>query len=95
MTKIPMALISADEFEIARSFIPELSGYQDYDDWLDYQYGRFMGWSLGGVDTELIPVVIEDFFSWCRKNKLSPSECALDEFGRQIETRARQVGLAA
>ena len=48
MTKIPMALISADEFEMARHFIPELSSYQDYDDWLDYQYGRFMGWSLGG-----------------------------------------------
>jgi len=95
MTKIPMALISADEFEMARHFIPELSAYQDYDDWLDYQYGRFMGWSLGGLDTELIPVALEEFVNWCCNTHRSPSEGALDEFCRQIESRAKQVYLAA
>ena len=95
MTKIPMALISADEFEIARRFIPEFSSYQDYDDWLDYQYGRFMGWSLGGLDTELISIALEDFLNWCRSNQFSPSEQALDDFSRQIESRAKHVYLAA
>lgn len=95
MTKIPMALISADEFEIARRLIPELSGYQDHDDWLDYQYGRLMGWSFGGLDTELVPISLEEFLNWCRDKQVHPSEVALDEFSRQIEAQAKQVSLAA
>ena len=95
MTRIPMALISADQFEIARRVIPELSSYQDYDDWLDYQYGRFMGWSLGGLDTELVTIALEDFLKWCLDNQFSPSERALDEFSQQIESRAKRVNLAA
>ena len=95
MNNFPVVMIAADEFETACAFIPELSAFPSYDDWLDYQYGRFMGWSLGGLDTELIEIGLEDFLNWCRNNQFSPSEHALDEFSRQIESRARQVYLAA
>ncbi len=95
MTDISVALISTNEFEIARDFIPELSEYQDYNDWLDYRYGRFMGCSLGGLDAVLITVGLEDFLNWCRDNQISPSEPALDEFSRHAEGRAEQVSLAA
>jgi hypothetical protein len=95
MTEIAVALLSASEFEIARSLIPELLEYRDYDDWLDCRYGRFMGCSLGGVDAELVDVRLEDFLSWCRLHQIAPSEAALDEFSRQAERSPEQVGLAA
>jgi hypothetical protein len=95
MTEIAVALLSANEFEIARRFIPELLEYRDYDDWLDCRYGRFMGSSLGGLDAELVSVRLEDFLSWCRHHQIAPNEPALDEFGRHAERQAEQVGLAA
>jgi hypothetical protein len=95
MTNVPMALISASEFELARDFIPELSEFKNYDDWLDYQNGRFMGCSLGGLDAKLITVSLEDFMIWCLSNQVSPSERALDEFSRQLQRRAEQGSLAA
>ena len=95
MTNVTMALISASEFELARDFIPEFLEYMDYDDWLDYQNGRFMGHSLAGLDVELIPVSLEDFMVWCLTNQVSPSERALDEFSGHLEKRAEQGSLAA
>ena len=47
MANSSIALISAKEFETARRFIPELSQHLNYEDWLDYQFGRMMGASLG------------------------------------------------
>jgi len=63
MTNIPVAMIAADEFETACAFIPELSAFPSYDDWLDYRYGRFMGCSLGGLRAELIPVGLVNFLA--------------------------------
>jgi hypothetical protein len=95
MTDIAVALLSANEFEIARRFIPELLEYRDYDDWLDCRYGRFMGCSLGGLDAGLITVRLEEFLNWCRNHHIAPSEPALDEFSRHAERPAEDVGLAA
>jgi hypothetical protein len=95
MTNVSMAMISASEFELARDFIAEFSKYRDYDDWLDYQNGRFMGRSLAGLDVKLIPVSLEDFMIWCLANQVSPSERALDEFSGHLERRAEQGSLAA
>jgi len=82
-----MAVIPADEFEIACAFINELSNDLNHDDWLDCQYGLFMGRSLGGLRTELIPDGLEDFLKWRCNREISPSERALDEFGRPLERR--------
>ncbi len=95
MTNVSMALLSASEFELARDFIPDLSQYRDYDDWLDYQNGQFMGRSLAGLDVKLIPVSLEDFMIWCLANQVSPSERALDEFSGHLERRVEQGSLAA
>ena len=95
MTEIAVALLSANEFEIARRFIPELLEYRDYDDWVDCRYGRLMGCSLGGLDAELVSVGLEEFLNWCRNHQIAPSEPALDQFSRHAERSAEQVGLAA
>ena len=95
MTNFPMALLSADEFETARGFIPELSEYLNYDDWLDYRYGHFMGCSLGGLSPKWVAIRLEDFLIWCLGNQTSPSEGALDEYCRHMERRREQACLAA
>jgi hypothetical protein len=87
MTNFPVAVTPADEFEIACAFIHELSNNLNHDDWLDYQYRLFMGRSLGGLRAELIPDDLEDFLNWRCNVEISPSEHALDEFGRHLERR--------
>lgn len=95
MANSSIALISAKEFETARRFIPELSQHLNYEDWLDYQFGRMMGASLGGDDSELVTVSLDEFLNWCRAKKIHPSERALDVFSGQRDSQAEEGWLAA
>jgi hypothetical protein len=88
-------LLSAEEFEEARALVAGLSGYRDYDDWLDYREGRFMGYSVGGAAAELFPVVLRDFLVWCCKHQIPPTEAALDAFAWQAEAPSARISAAA
>jgi len=87
MTQMSFAVLSPAEFEIARGLISELSDYAGYDDWLDSRYGRYMGYSLGGADAELVDVNLAPFLDWCVVHKLRPSESALDAFALESVSR--------
>ncbi len=89
MTNVPMATRAASEFEDACAFIPELWDFVDHEHWLDYLYGRFMGWSLGGLRTELIPVCLEDFLDWRRNGENPLREHALGD--RRSEEQAEKA----
>lgn len=80
MNNVPMALLSAAEFEIARHLISGLSTCASYNEWLDRRYGTFMGRSLGGEDTGFTTVRLEPFLKWCACHGVRPSELALDAF---------------
>ena len=80
MTNVPIAVLSAAEFEIARELIAELSAHPSYDDWLDCRYGTFMGRSLGGDDAHLVTVSLGPFLEWCDDRGFRPSEFTLDAF---------------
>jgi hypothetical protein len=80
MNNVPIALLSAAEFEVAHDLISGLSAYASYDDWLDWRYGMFMGRSLGGEDAGLVTVRLEPFLEWCAHHGVRPSESALDAF---------------
>jgi hypothetical protein len=95
LSNLRIALLSADEFEGARAFIPELAQYRDYEDWLDHREGRFMGYSLGGAGAELFVVGLQGFLTWCCKHKIPPTESALDAFAWQSEKRSKDVHAAA
>ena len=105
MNNVPIALLSAAEFEIARDLISGLSAHLSYDDWLDCRYGMFMGRSLAGEDAGLVTVSLGAFLEWCDDRGLRPSESTLDAFalhsarGRNtrqaVESSAPSLGRSA
>jgi len=95
MDKVLVGVVSEAEFSRAQERIPELSNYCSYDDWLDSRYGRFMGLSLGGAETSLETLVLDDFLSWCGGRRISPSEDALDAYAHYALRRSRREPLSA
>ena len=95
MNKILVGVVSAADFERALEYIPELSNYGDYDDWLDSRYGRFMGLSTAGAEASLETVPLEDFLRWCASRRLRPSEDALDDYAQLTSHSSRREPLSA
>jgi hypothetical protein len=95
MDKILVGVVSAADFERARSSVSELSNYSGYDDWLDSRHGHFMGLSLGGADASLETVGLDDFLGWCGALRMPPSEAALDAYAQHARLRSRREPLSA
>jgi hypothetical protein len=93
MTSVPVAVLSAAEFEIARRLMSDLSAHLSYDDWVDCRHGTFMGRSLGGDGASLVTVSLGPFLEWCDDRGLRPSESALDAFAEvsAADSNARQT----
>jgi hypothetical protein len=85
MNKVLVGVVPPADFERARDYIPELSDYSDYEDWLDSRYGRFMGLSLSGVEASLETVTLDDFLNWCGARRIGPSEAELDAYAGHSE----------
>jgi hypothetical protein len=90
MNNFLVGVVSAVDFERARTCISELSDYVDYDDWLDSRYGRFMGLSLSGAETRLETVALDDFLGWCGARRMRPSEAALDAYAEDSSRPSRR-----
>jgi hypothetical protein len=95
MNMVLVGVVSAAEFERARDYIPELSNYRDYDDWLDCRYGRFIGLSLSGAEASLETIALDDFLDWCGARRMRPSEAALDAYAEHSRHRSRREPLSA
>ena len=65
MSVDPIAMLTSEEFERGREFVPEFSNYFSYEDWVDSREGLFIGLSMAGADSRLVSVSLEDFRSWC------------------------------
>ena len=93
MTNVSIAVLSAEEFDIARRLMSDLSAHLSYDDWVDCRYGTFMGRSLGGDEAELVTVSLGPFLAWCDDQGLRPSESTLDAFALRYapDGNARQA----
>jgi hypothetical protein len=95
MNEIPVGVVSARDFQRARDYIPELSDYTDYEDWLDSRHGRFMGLSMAGAEASLETVALDDFLDWCGANRMRPSEAELDAYAQHSRLHARREPLSA
>jgi|SRR5579872_7480458 hypothetical protein len=73
-------LISADEFDRAKTAIPEWKDYSGYEDWRETCEGFQIGLAMAGLDVKMIPVTLASFLSWCRDTKTLPGARALESF---------------
>ena len=92
------------DFENARRTIEGLEQFIDYDDWLDFAQGMYVGRGMAGIELTLVPVTSRSFGEWCRKRSVRPSLCVLDDFvalelegltGPNLEERTGQTGSVA
>lgn len=95
MSTVLVGVVSAAEFGRAMDYIPELSHYCDYDDWLDDRVGRFMGLSMAGAEASLEAVALDDFLDWCGAHRMRPSEAALDAYAEYSRRRPHLEPLSA
>jgi hypothetical protein len=95
MSNFLVGVVSAAEFGRAMDYIPELSHYCDYDDWLDDRVGRFMALSMAGAEASLEAVGLDDFLDWCSGRAMRPSEAALDAYAEYSRRRSHREPLSA
>ena len=76
------AYLTEGDYRLARMMIPEMSAFEDYEDWLDFRTGMFWGLQMAGFTVELIPVDLAEFATWRQTTLILPSISALDRFAR-------------
>src|ERR1700722_15858010 len=79
-----IALVSEQEFARARTIVPGLNAYFDYEDWRESRDGFQIGLAMAGVDVKMVTVGLTPFLAWCRLNKTLASEQALEAFASTI-----------
>jgi hypothetical protein len=78
--KPAIGLVCQAEFAAAQGAIADLTGYCDYEDWLDTRQGFQMGLAMAGVDVTPVFVGLSSFLKWCALTGIESTERALDEF---------------
>ena len=58
-----IALVSEQEFARARTIVPGLNAYFDYEDWRESRDGFQMGLAMAGVDVKMVTVRLAACFS--------------------------------
>jgi hypothetical protein len=61
------------DYELARLIIPEMSTFDDYEDWLDFRAGTIHGLEIAGFTVELVALDLDKFAAWCRTTSTQPS----------------------
>jgi hypothetical protein len=92
-----IALVSEQEFARARTIIPDLNAYFDYEDWRESREGFQIGLAMAGVDVTMVTVGLTRFLAWRRLTGAPASEEALDAFASTIgrfETPPERLVLA-
>lgn len=85
--RVVAALLTEQDYKLARLMIPEIGAFNDYDDWLDFRAGTFFGLEIAGLTVELVAVDLEMFTTWRQGATAQLSISALDEFARAQEAR--------
>jgi hypothetical protein len=81
-SRVAAALLTEHDYKLAKSMIPEMGAFKDYDDWLDFRAGTFFGLEMAGVTVELVTVDLAMFATWRQATSAEPSISALDQFAR-------------
>jgi hypothetical protein len=79
---IVVADLSEDDYRSARMMAPELSAFEDYEDWLDFRTGMLWGLEMAGFTVSRVQVSMAEFAVWCATMSILPSISALDRFAR-------------
>lgn len=79
-----LAMIGGDEFDLARSLLPDLGSWLDYDDWRDSREGSLLGLAMAGVDARFVPVKLAAFLTWCNERRRRPDGRSLDAYAEVI-----------
>jgi len=74
--------LAEGDYRLARMLVPELSAFEDYDDWLDFRTGMLWGLEMAGFTVSLVRLRLDEFVVWCEKISILPSISALDLFVR-------------
>ena len=86
MQHVPIALISPKHMPSPeRSALGRLV-YSAFENWLDAHYGRLMGLSMSGIESEVVAINYEDFLYRCEDKHIRPSEAAFDHFAALSES---------
>ncbi|HEY1453192.1 MAG TPA: hypothetical protein VGF57_06990 [Roseiarcus sp.] len=85
-SRVVAALLTEQDYKLARLMIPEMGAFKDYEDWLDFRAGTFFGLEIAGLTVELVAVDLEMFTTWREGATAQLSISALDEFARAHES---------
>ena len=58
------AYLTEGDYRLARMIVPEMSTFEDYEDWLDFRTGVFWGLEMAGFTVNLVPVDLSEFAIW-------------------------------
>ena len=72
--------LTEHDYPSARMIVPELSPFEDYEDWLDFRTGTLWGLEMAGFTVSLVPVNLKEFADWCESRSILPTISALDRF---------------
>lgn len=86
-SNIVAAHLTERDFRLATLSIPEMRGFQDYEDWLDYRMATSWGLEMAGYTVEMVPVDLSKFIAWRRSASEAPTISALDRFARISKLR--------
>jgi hypothetical protein len=82
------AYLTEGDYRLARMIVPEMSAFEDYEDWLDFRTGVFWGLEMAGFTVNLVPVDLSEFAIWRETRSMISSISALDRFARFRDPRA-------
>src|ERR1700728_563019 len=86
--RVVAAYLTEGDYRLARMIVPEMSTFEDYEDWLDFRTGVFWGLEMAGFTVNLVPVDLSEFAIWRETTSIISSISALDRFARFRDLRA-------
>jgi hypothetical protein len=75
-----IGIVAQDEFADTQAAIGELTGYSDYQDWIDARWGLCVGLAMTGIDARMVAVDLASFLGWLDWTGKPADERGLDAF---------------
>jgi len=82
-----IGIVAESEFADARAALGELTGYGDYEDWLDARWGLCIGLAMAGSNVGIVVVDLASFLGWLERTGELADEPALDRFASALRRR--------
>ena len=69
--RVVAAYLTEGDYRLARMIVPEMSTFEDYEDWLDFRTGMFWGLEMAGFTVNLVPVDLSRVCDLARRRRRS------------------------